>query len=583
MQVNNLTRASTNTLRIVESQGSLRILLVQDDQVDYRSTVRLLKQAYGENFSLTWATDAELAIKELNSGNFEICLIDYRLSKANGIDLLNQMHKEGLSDIAVILLTGMDSFELGKHAMIAGATDYLVKNDLKPELLERSIRYSLRQKETERKITYLAYYDSLTGLANRSLFGNYLERAITASERHHEYAAVLFIDLDNFKSVNDSLGHSIGDNLLIEIASRLKDDVRHEDVIARFGGDEFVLLLTRLDKNKLIAYEQVSTITEKIGETINRPIMAAGHEIKMSASIGATLFSENSIDSESLLRQADIAMYQAKSDGRDAVRFFELEMEETANSSYWIEQDLKDAITLGQLELYFQPIVDNKTKRIRGAETLIRWNHPERGLIPPNSFIPKAEESDLICAIGLFVLEQTCLYLKTKPKIDYVSINIGKRHFEDPLFADDVKKILDKTGVKPQQIVIELTENMFLKNTISSCEKMNSLKTTGLRFALDDFGTGYSSLSVLKDLPFDILKIDRAFTNTIGGGASNEAIILAIIAMANALGLLVIAEGLEQSKHVNFMVKHGCYGSQGFFFSRPVPKNEFDQLLMNQY
>lgn len=582
MQGNNPPRESTKTLKIVEPQYSLRILLVEDDQVDYMLTVRLLKQAYGNNFSLIWSTDAEQAIKELNSGSFDICLIDYQLGKTNGIDLLNKMHKEGHSDIAVILLTGMDSFELDKKAAIAGATDYLVKNDLKSELLERSIRYSLRQKETERKVTYLAYHDSLTGLANRSLFGNYLERVITASSRHHEYAAVLFIDLDNFKSVNDSLGHSVGDNLLIEIAGRLEADVRHEDVIARFGGDEFVLLLTRLDKSKSIAYEQVSTITEKIGKTINQPIMAVGHEIKMSASIGVTLFSQNSIDSESLLKQADIAMYRAKSDGKDAVRFFELEMEESANSSYWIEQDLKDAIALGQLELYFQPIVDNKAKRIRGAETLIRWNHPERGLISPNDFIPKAEESDLICAIGLFVLEQTCLYLQTKPGIDYVSINIGKRHFEDPLFADDVKKILDKTGVKPQQIVIELTENMFLKNTISSCEKMNSLKHTGLRFALDDFGTGYSSLSVLKDLPFDILKIDRAFTNTIGGGPSSEAIILAIIAMAHALGLSVIAEGLEQSKQVNFMLQHGCYGSQGFFFSRPVPKNEFDQLLMNQ-
>jgi diguanylate cyclase (GGDEF)-like protein len=582
MRGNNPTRASTKPLEIVEPLCPLRILLVEDDQVDYKLTVKLLKQAYGENFSLTWSTDAEQAIKELNSDSFDICLIDYQLGKTNGIDFLNRMRKEGHSDMAVILLTGMDSFELDQKATIAGATGYLVKDDLKSELLERSIRYSLRQKETERKVTYLAYHDSLTGLANRSLFGNYLDRVITASARHNEYAAVLFIDLDNFKSVNDSLGHSVGDNLLIEIARRLEADVRHEDVIARFGGDEFALLLNRLDRNESIAYEQVSTITKKIGKTINQPIMAAGHEIKMTASIGATLFSENSINSESLLKQADIAMYQAKSDGKDAVRFFVLEMEESANSSYWIEQDLKDAITLGQLELYFQPIVDNNAKCIRAAETLIRWNHPKRGLISPNDFIPKAEESDLICAIGLFVLEQTCLYLQSKPKIDYVSINIGKRHFEDPLFADDVKEILDKTGVKPQQIVIELTENMFLKNTISSCNKMNSLKSTGLRFALDDFGTGYSSLSVLKDLPFDILKIDRAFTNTIGGGTSSEAIILAIIAMAHALGLSVIAEGLEQSKQVNFMVQHGCYGSQGFFFSRPVPQQEFDQLLMNQ-
>ena len=582
MLASNMAMTSIKNPDGVNQQQPLRILLVEDDVVDYKTTARLLKQAYAQSFELTWSEDAERAIELLTSDIFDICLIDYRLGKTNGIDLINKMQKEGHADIAVILLTGLDNIEIDKKATIAGATDYLVKNGLKSELLERSIRYSLRQKETERKVTYLAFHDSLTGLANRSLFGNYLERVIGASARHLEYAAVLFIDLDNFKSVNDSLGHSVGDNLLIEIAHRLEDHVRQEDILARFGGDEFVLLLTRLNSDMSIAGEQVTTIAEKISATISQPILVAGHEIKISASTGATLFSEKSTDSESLLRQADIAMYRAKSDGKDTIRFFESEMEESATTNYWIEQDLGNAIALGQLELYFQPIVDNKTKRIQGAETLIRWNHPERGLISPIDFIPKAEESDLICAIGLFVVEQACQYLKAKPELDYLSINIGKRHFENNLFADDIKNILNKSGVRPHQLVIELTENMFLKNTLSSCEKMKSLKSTGLRFALDDFGTGYSSLSVLKDLPFDILKIDRAFTKTIGEGSSSEAIILAIIAMSNALGLSVIAEGLEQSKQVNFMVKHGCYGSQGYYFSRPVPQEEFNQMLKKQ-
>jgi len=532
---------------------------------------------------LTWSRDAEQAIERLDSNAFDICLVNYQLCEANGIDLINQMQKEGHADIAVILLYGVEDLEIDKKATLAGATDYLLKNNLKPESLERAIRYSLKQKETERQVNYLAFHDSLTGLANRSLFANYLQRVIGASARHREYATVLFIDLDNFKSVNDSLGHSVGDDLLIEIAHRLKGHVRQEDIVARFGGDEFVLLLTRFDIDRTIAREQVANITSKIGTTINQPILVAGHEIKISASIGATLFSEKSSDCESLLKQADIAMYRAKSDGKDSTRFFESEMEVSVASNYWIEQDLNDAIALDQLELYFQPIVDNSSKRIRGAETLIRWNHPVRGLIPPNDFIPKAEESDLIRAIGIFVIEQACQYLQTKPDIDYLSINIGKRHFEHTLFANDVKTVLTKTGVRTHQLVIELTENMFLKNTVSACEKMNSLKSTGLRFALDDFGTGYSSLSVLKDLPFDILKIDRAFTNTVGDGPGSEAIILAIIAMANALGLSVIAEGLEQSKQVNFMVKHGCYGSQGYYFSRPVQQEEFDQLLASQY
>jgi diguanylate cyclase (GGDEF)-like protein len=419
MLTDKMILAPTNEQRTIESQQPLRILLVEDEEVDYQITARLLGQAYNQNFELTRSADAEQAIEVLNSADFDICLIDYELGKTNGIDLLNRMQEEGQTDIAVILLTGMDNPEIDRKAAIAGATDYLVKNNLKFELPERSIRYSLIQKQTERKVTYLAFHDSLTGLANRALFGNYLERVIGASSRHHEYAAVLFIDLDNFKSVNDSLGHSVGDNLLIEIANRLKSDVRQEDVVARFGGDEFVLLLTRLDSDRSIAYEQVASFAAKICTTISFPIQAVGHDIKISASVGATLFSENLMDSESLLKQADIAMYRAKSDGKGAVRFFALEMEESANSNYWIEQEIKDDIALSQLELYYQPIIDNETRSIKGAETLIRWNHPERGLIPPNDFIPRAGKSDLICTIGKFVLAQACQYLQTKPNLVY--------------------------------------------------------------------------------------------------------------------------------------------------------------------
>ena len=561
------------------SSSHIRILLVEDDEVDYMIANRLLKKAYGNNFDLHWSDSATKAMTELVNSEFDVCLIDYNLEGTNGIELLTRMNNAGHKNVPKILLTGLESYEVDSKATEAGATDYLVKNQLQPEQLERSIRYSLKQKEIEKRVNYLGLHDVLTDLANRALLEEHLERAISSSSRYKEYSAVLFIDLDDFKSINDSLGHSIGDLLLVEAAKRLKLHVRHEDIVSRFGGDEFVILLNRLHKDKAKAREQVVELAEKMRQLLAEPLVLENSELRTSASIGATLFCDEDTDCETILKQADIAMYRSKGEGRDKVSLFESSMEVTVQSNYWVQNGLRAAIIDNQLQLHYQPIIALKTGKIIGAEALIRWYHPEKGVIPPIQFIPNIEETDLMAAVGNVVLNNGCKFLYEHPQLEYLSVNIGRRHFENPGFAPELVAVLSKYQVKPERLIIELTESLFLKNPQSSREKMKQIKSLGVRFALDDFGTGFSSLSALKDLPIDIIKIDQSFTRCIGEEPSGEAIVVAIINMSDALGLKVIAEGVEEKKHDQFMLSKNCYAAQGYYYNRPATAQQFIALL----
>lgn len=563
----------------IDTQTGLKVLLVEDDEDDYLLTLELFDRAYGDQYSLTWENNPARVINRLNDDNYDVCLVDYQLGSTTGVELIKLMLSEDHEDMAIILLTGLDNHEVDLLATEAGATDYLIKHQLKPELLERSIRYSIRQKRTEAEVRHMAFHDPLTGLANRALFSRYLERSINVCRRHKEYSALLFIDLDNFKSVNDSLGHSIGDDLLVEITIRLKTNIRHEDIIARLGGDEFVLLFNRLSSDKSEAFEQAGRFAEKIRRELNSPINIANDEFRIGCSIGVTLFSEENVNTEILLKHADIAMYRAKSDGKNRVRFFETEMEESVKSNYWVEQELHNALEKSQFELFYQPIFSLEDNIICGAEALIRWHHPDRGLILPDDFIPIAEKSDLICAIGSFVISEACAFLKQTPALDYLSINIGTRHFESNNFSNELDAALSLTGIEPERLVIELTEHVFLKNESVACRKMTSLRDKGLRFALDDFGTGYSSLSALKNLPFNILKIDRSFINDIGFDVSSDAIIQAIIVMSKSMDLSVIAEGVENLNQKQFLTDFGCATAQGYQLSKPLTSLELTQML----
>jgi len=436
--------------------------------------------------------------------------------------------------------------------------------------------------EAHQVINNLAFYDPLTSLPNRRLLLDRLQQSLTVSARTGNLRGLLFIDLDNFKSLNDTLGHSIGDMVLQETARRLAGTVRKSDTAARLGGDEFVVILEDMGSALEAAATQAEGIAEKILGAISQPYIMVGRECLTSASVGITVFGGQGETTNEVLQQADIALYQAKSSGRNSVRFFAPSLQAAVNARAALEEDLHLALKTSQLTLFFQPQLTGSL--LTGAEALIRWNHPERGLLSPMEFIPAAEETGLILPIGDWVLEAACRQITEWSKspetaLIAVAANISAKQFREPDFVKRVLEALRKTGANPCRLKLELTESMFVDNIEDVVAKMTELKTFGLRFSLDDFGTGYSSLSYLKRLPLDELKIDRAFVKDILDDVSSRAIAQTVISLGQALGLTVIAEGVETEEQRLFLEHLGCDNFQGFLYSHPVQVAEFERLL----
>ena len=439
------------------------------------------------------------------------------------------------------------------------------------------------RKQAEEEITQLAFYDPLTQLPNRRLLLDRLQQALVASNRSKLYGALLFIDLDNFKALNDSLGHDKGDLLLQQVASRISAGVRKCDTVARFGGDEFVVMLTGVNGDFINAATQTQKIGGKILDRLNQAYDLAGYDHHCSASIGITLFFGHSISLDELLKQADIALYQAKAEGRNTLCLFDAQMQSSINHQVALVNDLRHALVKNQFRLYCQIEVADQEKVI-GAEVLLRWQHPVRGLISPVEFIPLAEDTGLILPIGLWVLETACVLLKSwekNPDLQalHLAINISAHQFRQPDFVESLLKIMQDTGINPDRLILEITESMVLGDIQHAIAKMTELKRIGVRFAMDDFGTGYSSLAYLTRLPFDHLKIDRSFVQNIGVKPTDAVIIQTIIAMANELGMIVVAEGVETEAQHAFLQQHGCPVFQGYLFGRPMPLAEFEDSL----
>lgn len=433
------------------------------------------------------------------------------------------------------------------------------------------------------KIQNLAFYDSLTQLPNRRQLLERLEHALSVCMRNGEHGALLFLDLDHFKTLNDTLGHEMGDILLRQVAERLTTSVRDTDTVARLGGDEFVVLLEGLSSQDVGSAEKVKTMGNKILAVLSEPYQLDNRLYHSSSSIGVTLFGEQTISADELLKQADIAMYQAKSEGRNALRFFDPKMQQAINARAILENDLRNAIKQKQFELYYQIQVDENNQPL-GAEALIRWHHPVRGLVYPATFIELAEETGHILAIGQWVLETVCAQLKVwqqAPLTQHLSIslNISAKQFAQRDFAEQVKTIIAHHGINPERLNLELTESLLLQNVEETIDIMNALKIIGIRFELDDFGTGYSSLQYLKKLPLYQLKIDQSFVRDIATDDNDHAIVKTIIAMARGLGLNVIAEGVETVEQMQHLLNKGCMRYQGYLFSKPVPITEFEALL----
>lgn len=448
-----------------------------------------------------------------------------------------------------------------------------------------TLRNVTDRKQAEARIEYLAYYDALTELPNRRLLLDRLEQNISRARRYDHYGAMLYLDLDRFKNINDSLGHPVGDALLKEVSRRLLTELRAEDTVSRLGGDEFVMLLSDLGSNEEEAAVAAQHKAESIRTRLAEKYEVEGHELHVTPSIGVAMFPTGLRGQESgndILRYADTAMYRAKDDGRDTIRFFLPSMQTAADARLAIEKELRFALERNEISIYFQPQVDFKGQII-GAEVLARWRHPTKGFISPATFIPIAEATGLILPIGEYVLRSACEHLRLWNDqgldISHLAVNVSPRQFRQLNFTRQVQTILEETGADPTQLGLELTEGMVIDNIVDTIEKMQGLKKLGVELSIDDFGTGYSSLAYLKKMPLDILKIDQSFVRDIETDISDAAIVDTIISMAKHLDLKVIAEGVETEFELNFLEDKGCTIYQGYLFSKPVPAERFAEML----
>lgn len=435
------------------------------------------------------------------------------------------------------------------------------------------------------QIQHLAYHDTLTNLPNRALLTDRVNRALARARRTGQIGALLFLDLDKFKRINDSLGHSVGDELLKELARRLRATLREEDTVARLGGDEFVVLLEGLGQRQDRAVEKASEIADKIRSVFNDEYRLNGHELFVTASIGIVTFPQDGATVDTLLRHADTAMYHAKGAGRDAARVFENAMDEAATSRLRLENELRTGLREQQFELYLQPILAIRDGRVIGAEALVRWNHPHEGVVSPADFIPYIENSSLMLKLDDWVLREACRLLGTidaDPRLqtpEALAVNISHQQFLQVDFVDQVTDALAETGADPHRLQFDITETLLIKDTHDSVERINALKQLGIRFAIDDFGTGYSSLADLRQLPIDTIKIDRTFVRDIACDPNDAAIVKAILSMAQHLGVEVIAEGVETREQLHFLREAECNYYQGYLGRPPLSAQTFREEL----
>jgi diguanylate cyclase (GGDEF)-like protein len=435
--------------------------------------------------------------------------------------------------------------------------------------------------EHAQRVEYLAYHDALTDLPNRALFSRLLTQGMHQARRYERGLALLFLDLDRFKIINDSLGHDAGDELLQEVARRLLASVRQSDVVARLGGDEFVVLLPEINEGS-----QAAPIADKILAAVSKPFTLAGQEFRVTVSIGVSIFPADGEDEETLMKNADVAMYHAKEQGKNNFQFYSEKLNTDSLERLALESSMRNAIERGEFRLYYQAKHAMSGGRVTGMEALLRWQHPDLGLILPMQFIPLAEETGLIVPLGRWVLKTACLQnvawqKKGLPGLP-MAVNLSARQFLDEHLLDDVSNVLRDTGMDPKLLELEITESMIMRDMTRTIEILTKLKAMGVRVAIDDFGTGYSSLSTLKWFPLDTIKIDGSFIHDLGRSTADQSLMEAIIAVGKSLSLTVVAEGVESADQVDFLRAHACDEFQGFYINQPMPAEEFVEQLRTQ-
>jgi diguanylate cyclase (GGDEF)-like protein len=601
-----------------DNSAERRRLLIVDDVRDNRVLLRRRFERRG--FDIVEAESGLAALELIDKDSFDLVLLDIMMPGIDGIETLKRIREyKSASLLPVIMVTGKTASENMVEALQLGANDYVTKpvdfavalvrveaqinrkraeeqaafaadelrrvnEDLEHRVAERTGRLIeanqklkveiAEREELQAKSQYLAYHDSLTGLGNRLLFKEYLEEALRDVSMASQPVAVLFLDLDGFKSVNDTLGHSVGDLLLKSIATKLRDILQSTDRISRFGGDEFAILQTS-------GAQPASSIAlaEKLLAIVEQQFIIEGNDVTVGASVGIAIGFPGETDAEIILKSADLAMYSAKSGGRGTYRMFDPEMDLIVQTRRILERDLRTAFSRNEFKLFYQPLVNLRTKKVKAFEALMRWEHRERGLVPPSDFIQVAEEMGLIVPLGEWALRQACAEAMDWPDDVCVSVNLSPLQFAKGNLVATVVSALASSGLPGSRLELEITESVLLEKSERNLHILNQLRGLGVRISMDDFGTGYSSIGYLRSFPFDKIKIDQSFVRDLLIDEGSLAIVRAIAGLGVSFGITTTAEGVETEEQMQCLTLEGCVEVQGYFYSKPVPANEVSGLL----
>jgi len=570
--------------------NSPKILIIDDDD----QIRRLLLDIFNDGYDCREVSSAEEALLILAQENFDLVISDINMGGMSGLELVPQVHSIS-ADSVVLMISGQSNIETAIEALRAGAFDYVMKPlDIRhvEAAVERALKQSSLLKEKRRykdqlekllrertaEVNRLAYYDTLTGLPNRTLFKDRLEQAVAVSLRSGKLIGILFIALDQLKKVNDTLGHLPGDQLMKQVAGRLRSCVTEGDTVARFGGDEFAVMLTRIDGAKDII-EIIGALRAALGP----PFDLDGQELFVTTSVGVSLFPLDGREGQSLLKNASSALYRAKKSGGDNYKFYTEDMNSRASKQLALETSLRHAIDNEEFVLHYQPRLAVDSLKITGVEALVRWQHPQLGLLSPAEFISLAEDNGLILPIGEWVLRTACRQNREWQEKGFapmrVGVNVSARQFHQQHLAEIVLNILDETGLAPAFLDLELTESSIMSNAQATIDVLTRLKAMDVTISIDDFGTGFSSLSYLKRLPIDALKIDQSFVRDVTTDPDDAALVMTIVTLAHNLRLNVVAEGVETEEQLRFLHLLRCDEVQGYLFSKPLPAEGLEQLL----
>jgi diguanylate cyclase len=552
----------------------LRILLVEDDPAYAELTRAMLRTTSAASVTLDHTTSVHAAVDKLAEGSYDIVLLDLGLPDAQELEALNSV-VSAAPDLPLVILTGMENEVMALQAVKDGAQDYLIKGQATPELLMRAMRYAIERKQSELHIRHLAYYDPLTQLPNRRLLIEHLGHALKRAARTDNIVGVFFIDVDNFKQINDAFGHAAGDGVLTELAGRVSKALRSSDTLGRLSGDEFVAIVEAGDPREL------ALVANALQRSVKTPFTTPHGELFATLSIGVTSYPADGDDVGELLRNADHAMYRAKSQGRDTVCFFAAPTEASRSFPLTFTSALRHAAERGELLVHYQPLVNLHTGRVDGLEALVRWQHPTRGVIPPSDFIHLAEESDLILSIERWVLHTAMTETAGNPdtRMLRVAVNLSRRHFDNPALVRRLRALVSEIGYDFHLLELELSESGIMHHPDRVLDHLKACRDLGMTITIDDFGTGYSCLGLMKAFPLTSLKIDQSFVRNCATDPVNRALVAAVISMGHALGLEVTAEGVETEAELNYLREQNCDRAQGWYFGKPVPSSELSGLL----